>query len=103
MSAQVPFQTEPENKELARLYRLQVRELEDFAMFLTDPGGRITTWNRGVEKVLGYTEQDWLGQHIGIIFSEEDRAAGVVEQEMRTADEEGRCVDVRWHLRKDGT
>lgn len=80
-----------------------MRELEDFALFTTTPEGIITTWNKGVENVLGYTEQEWLGQHASIIFAEEDRAAGVVESEMRTAAESGRSVDVRWHVRKDGT
>jgi PAS domain S-box-containing protein len=94
--------TEPTDQDLARLYRLQVRELEDFALFLATPEGRITTWNRGVEKVFGYTEPEWLGQHASLIFTEEDRAAGIPEQEMRTAAAQGRCVDVRWHRRKDG-
>lgn len=72
-------------------------------MFLATPDGRITTWNRGVEIVFGYTEQEWIGQSFSIIFTEEDRAAGVAEQERRTAAEQGRCVDLRWHRRKDGT
>ncbi len=88
--------------QLALLYRLQVLELEDFALFMATPDGQITTWNRGVEKTFGYTEQEWLGQHASIIFTEEDRAAGVVENEMQVAAEQGRCVDVRWHVKKGG-
>src|SRR5947209_16455610 len=95
--------TDAKAHDLTRLYRLQVRELEDFAMFLSTPEGVITTWNRGVEKLLGYTEEEWLGQNFRIIFSEEDRAAGVAEEEMKAAAEQGRCVDVRWHRRNDGT
>ncbi|HYO82312.1 MAG TPA: histidine kinase dimerization/phospho-acceptor domain-containing protein [Bryobacteraceae bacterium] len=57
----------------------------------------------GVERVLGYTEPEWLGQHVSIIFSGDDREAHVVDNEMRTAAEQGRCVDLRWHVRKDGT
>jgi PAS domain S-box-containing protein len=91
------------DKELAHLYKLQVRELEDFALFMTDPGGWIKTWNRGVEKTFGYAEQEWIGQHASIIFNEDDRKAGVVESEMQAAADNGRCVDVRWHQRKDGT
>jgi PAS domain S-box-containing protein len=88
--------------QLALLYRLQVLELEDFALFMATPDGEITTWNRGVEKTFGYTEQEWLGQHASIIFTEEDREAGVVENEMQVAAEQGRCVDVRWHVKKGG-
>jgi PAS domain S-box-containing protein len=72
-------------------------------MFLTTPEGRASTWNRGVESTFGYSEQAWIGQSAGIIFTDEDRAAGVFDQEMRTAAEQGRCVDVRWHMRKDGS
>jgi PAS domain S-box-containing protein len=94
---------EPHKQHLACLYRLQVRELDDFALFLTNPEGRITTWNRGVERTFGYTEQEWLGQPANLIFTEEDRAAGIVEEELKTAAEQGRCVDIRWHVRKDRT
>jgi PAS domain S-box-containing protein len=103
MSDPLTLPAEPTDEDLARLYRLQVRELEDFAMFLHTSEGRITTWNRGVEKTFGYTEQEWLGQHASIIFTEEDRTAGIPEQEMRTAAAQGRATDVRWHVRKDGT
>ncbi len=103
MSDPITFQPDPTDRDLARLYRLQIRELEDFALFVTNPAGFIQTWNRGVEHTLGYTEQEFLGQHISIIFNQQDRAAGIVEQEMRTAAAQGRCVDLRWHQRKDGT
>jgi PAS domain S-box-containing protein len=101
-SEPLAFPADPNAEEFARLYRLQVLELEDVALFVTTPDGRIRTWNRGVEKVFGYTEQEWLGQHASIIFNEDDRAAGVAESEMRVAAEQGRCVDIRWHQRKDG-
>lgn len=85
-----------------RLYQLQVRELEEFALFLTSTDGEITTWNRGVEKAFGYSEEEWLGQRFPIIFTEEDRLAQVPEMEMQKAARQGRCADVRWHVRKDG-
>ena len=72
-------------------------------MFLTSPQGLITSWNRGVEKILGYSEQEWLGRDARMIFIEEDRTAGIPEQEMKTAAEQGRSADIRWHRRKDGT
>jgi PAS domain S-box-containing protein len=103
MSAPLTVNADASDAEWGRLYRLQVRELEDFAMFLTAPDGRISTWNRGVETTFGYSEQEWIDQSAGIIFTDEDRAAGVFEQELRTAEEQGRCVDLRWHKRKDGS
>ncbi len=100
---QLTLQADRNEQDLERLYRLQVRELEDFAMFVSTPRGIITTWNRCVEKTFGYSADEWIGQHAGIIFNEEDRAAGVVEQELQTAADQGCCVDLRWHQRKDGT
>jgi PAS domain S-box-containing protein len=92
-----------DDQYLARLYRLQVRELEDYAFFVADLSGRIVTWNKGVEVAFGYKEEEFIGQHVGVIFTEEDRAAGIPEAEMTNAAESGRSVDIRWHLRKDGT
>jgi PAS domain S-box-containing protein len=88
---------------LARLYRLQVRELEDYAFFLSDLNGQIITWNKGVEVSFGYKEDEFIGQNVGLIFTEEDRAARVPETEMTTAAKNGRSVDIRWHRRKDGS
>ena len=95
MPAEKPSDTE--------LYRLQVREHEDFAMFLIDTEGQIKTWNHGVEKTLGYKEQEWIGRAASTIFTPEDVAAGVYENELRTARDRGRSTDIRWHVRKNGT
>ncbi len=103
MSDRITLKADSNDQDLAQLYRLQVRELDDFAMFLSTPEGLISTWNLGVEKTFGYSEQEWIGQDVSLIFTEEDRAAGIVEQELRTAAERGRCVDLRWHRRKDGS
>jgi PAS domain S-box-containing protein len=89
--------------DLARLYRLQVREQADFAMFAISPEGQMATWNRGVEHIFGYSEEEWLGLHAGTIFSDEDNEDGVPLREMETAMEHGRSADIRWHKRKDGT
>ncbi len=85
------------------LYRLLVERLHDFAVFLTDPDGRFTSWHPGVEKLLGYREDEWVGQPGSIIFTPEDRAAGVPERELARALHEGQAPDIRWHLRKDGS
>jgi PAS domain S-box-containing protein len=92
-----------EDQYLARLYRLQVRELDEYAFFLADLGGRIVTWNKGVEAFFGYKEEEFVGENVGIIFTEEDRAAGIHKTEMTNAAENGRSVDIRWHRRKDGS
>jgi PAS domain S-box-containing protein len=80
-----------------------IRELTDFAIFLTDPNGCLMSWNPGVKCLLGYSEAEWLGQTAHIIFTPEDRAARQPEEEMAKAARDGRASDVRWHQRKDGT
>ena len=79
------------------------RELHQFAIFAMDPAGKVITWNIGAERLTGYTEQEIIGQDGDVIFTPEDRAAGVPDRERQTAKSTGRAEDDRWHLRKDGT
>ena len=87
----------------AALYRMQVREMRNYAMFMLDPQGNLISWNAGVEHLLGYSEQEWIGQHASIIFTPADKAVEVCESEMQKAQETGGATDIRWHRRKDGT
>lgn len=91
---------EPEQRR--HLYDLFVHSVKDFAIFLLDKDGRIITWNHGGERVLGYTADEILGKHLSTFYTDEDRANGVVEQELRQAKEEGRAADDRWLVHKDG-
>jgi PAS domain S-box-containing protein len=75
----------------------------DYAIFTKDERGFMTSWNEGAWRLLGWHEDEILGQDARVIFTPEDQAEGVPEQEMRTASNEGRAVDERWHLRKDGS
>lgn len=83
--------------------RLIVENAREYAIFAADLDRRVTIWNPGAERILGYTEQEIKGQSADVIFTEEDRAAGAPEEEAGTALAEGRAADERWHLRKDGT
>jgi PAS domain S-box-containing protein len=85
------------------LYRIQVREFRDYAMFMIDPDGMLISWNAGVEKLLGYSEKEWIGQDASIIFTPPDQAVDVCRAEMGIARENGSATDIRWHRRKDGT
>jgi PAS domain S-box-containing protein len=87
----------------ADLYRVQVRELREYAMFTLDPKGFLTSWNAGVENLLGYNEEEWVGQHACMIFTPEETQEEVCESEMRKALETGSATDIRWHRRKDGS
>jgi PAS domain S-box-containing protein len=101
---QQPSITKPLASSLspADLYRFQVRELREYAMFTLDPSGILTTWNAGVESLLGYSEEEWIGQHACIIFTPEETRLEICEAEMRKAQETGSATDIRWHRRKDG-
>jgi PAS domain S-box-containing protein len=88
-------------QDRARLYELLIEELEDFAIFLIDPDGTITSWNPGVERFFGYREQEFIGKPFREIFTPEDRAAKADDEEMERARAKGRSSDVRWHLCSD--
>jgi PAS domain S-box-containing protein len=83
--------------------RLLLDSAADYAIFSTDADGRIQSWNAGAERIIGYTAEEAVGRHAGIIFTPADRARRADEEEMRTARAEGRAADERWHMRKDGS
>lgn len=82
--------------------RLLLDRVEDFAIFSLSEEGRITDWNAGAELIFGYRRAEILGRDGTIVFTPEDRASGVPEQEMRTAATRGHASDERWHRRKNG-
>jgi len=83
-------------------FRLVVESATEYAIFTMDLNRRVTSWNTGAQRVLGWPEEEILGQAADIIFTLEDRAAGEPDREARSAMENGRAEDVRWHLRRDG-
>ncbi|MEZ0136277.1 MULTISPECIES: hybrid sensor histidine kinase/response regulator [Novosphingobium] len=85
------------------LARAVIDSAGDFAIITTDLTGIITSWNSGAEKLLGWSGEHALGMAIRLIFTPEDSAAGAVTDEMKRALAEGRAVDERWHMRKDGS
>jgi PAS domain S-box-containing protein len=85
------------------MFRIMTEHVEDVAIFMVDTAGCITTWNAGVEGVLGYAETDFVGRTVTELFTPEDRLAGRPEQEIATATASGRASDTGWMMRKDGT
>lgn len=96
-------QTEAALKESEERFRLLVEDVQDYAIFMLDTSGRFVSWNAGVERILGYSEAEFIGQHASCIFTAEDVTKGEDNKELQTAATEGRAVDERWHVRKDGT
>jgi len=82
--------------------RLAAEATRDFAILTTDAAGLITAWNAGATRMFQWSEEEVLDRHVSIIYTDDDRMLGVPENEMRTALENGRAEDERWHRRKDG-
>lgn len=89
------------SSQSAELFHLIVENIKEYAIFMTDADGRIVSWNLGVERLLGYTESEIVGQPITVIFTPEDAANNAHLKEMETAARVGRAEDKRWHLRRD--
>ncbi|HZF53329.1 MAG TPA: ATP-binding protein, partial [Polyangiaceae bacterium] len=83
--------------------RLLIEGARDFAILMLDPTGCIMSWNTGAERVLGFSEEEAVGQPFAILFTPEDRDAGAPERELVEASRVGRAFDERWHVRKDGS
>jgi PAS domain S-box-containing protein len=80
-----------------------VDQTQDYAIFTMDMEGTIVTWNKGAQALFGFSPQEAIGRDTSMIFLPEDRKAQVPEQEIHLALLNGRAIDERWHLRKDGS
>lgn len=83
-------------------YRQIIEQVEDYAIFTVDNEGLVNTWNEGAEHILGFSEEEALGQPCDVIFTPEDREQGEPERERETARRNGKALDERWHVRKGG-
>ncbi|AEG93269.1 hybrid sensor histidine kinase/response regulator [Ramlibacter tataouinensis] len=88
--------------ELAELHRLMTEEIKEVAVFFMNTEGIITTWNRAAEDMKGYTPQDAIGSHLGLLYTEEDRARGWPEHNLGEARKHGFYREESWRRRKDG-
>jgi PAS domain S-box-containing protein len=84
-------------------YRLLMESVKDFAIFLLDTNGKVATWNSGAERILGFKEQEIIGQPYAIIFNPQDIVKDQPQYELEIARDKGRSEDERWHVRKDGS
>jgi PAS domain S-box-containing protein len=90
-------------RESEERFRLMVEGMKDYAIFMLDPGGCITTWNEGAERIEGYREEEILGRHFSSFYSEEDVERGHPEDVLRAALAEGRYVEEGLKVREDGS
>jgi PAS domain S-box-containing protein len=84
-------------------FRLMLEGVQDYAIFMLDPEGRVTSWNAGAQRITGYTADEIIGHSFEIFFLPEDVAAGQPSAELRQAMLNRRAEDRGWRLRKDGS
>jgi len=83
-------------------FRLLVEGVVDYAIYMLDPDGAVTSWNAGAERINGYTREEIVGSHFSRFYSDEDIDAGRPWQELARARREGRAEDEGWRVRKGG-
>ncbi|MDI2142284.1 MULTISPECIES: PAS domain-containing sensor histidine kinase [unclassified Pseudomonas] len=96
-----------ENKKSAAIedmrFRLLIDAVVDYAIYMIDPAGIITSWNSGAKRFKGYEEAEILGEHFSRFYTDEDRAVGMPQRALDTAIREGRFEGEGWRVRKDST
>jgi len=83
-------------------FQLLVQAVKDYAIYMLDPQGRITSWNSGAQSIKGYRPHEIIGQHFSRFYTAEDRQADVPARALREAEQTGKYEGEGWRLRKDG-
>ena len=90
-------------RESEERFRLLVQGVTDYAIYMLDPEGRVSSWNAGAERFKGYRSQEIMGQHFSRFYTEEDLEAGIPDRALETAASQGRFEAEGWRQRKDGS
>lgn len=84
-------------------FRLLVQGVTDYAIYMLDPTGIVSSWNAGAERIKGYSPEEIVGQHFSHFYATEDRERGEPSRALETAREQGRFLAEGWRIRKDGS
>ncbi|WP_287028898.1 hybrid sensor histidine kinase/response regulator [Pseudomonas sp. UBA6310] len=84
-------------------YRLLIESITDYAIYMLDVNGHVSSWNAGARRFKGYEEAEILGEHFSRFYTEEDRATGLPRRALKIAETEGRFESEGLRVRKDGT
>jgi PAS domain S-box-containing protein len=90
-------------RESEEKYRMLLDGVQDYAIFMLDPVGRVVSWNAGAERIKGYTAEQIVGQNFACFFSEGDIERGKPQEVLRIAAANGRYEEDRMSVRKDGS
>ena len=96
-------QTEEQLRKTEQQFRLLVQGVTDYAIYMMDTDGKVSSWNAGAERIKGYLPDEIIGQHFSRFFPSDDRVAGVPARALEAARRDGRYESEGWRLRKDGT
>ncbi|HKW16329.1 MAG TPA: PAS domain S-box protein [Terriglobales bacterium] len=92
-----------ERRDAELRYRLLVEAVTDYAIFLMDKRGYITSWNTGAQRIKGYTAEEIIGTNFSSFYTKGDREAGLPAFVLRTAEHTGHFTGEGWRVRKDGS
>ena len=84
-------------------YRLLVDSITDYAIYMLDKNGYVTSWNAGARRFNGYDASEIIGQHFSRFYTDEDQKTGMPAHALKTARESHRFEAEGWRVRKDGT
>jgi PAS domain S-box-containing protein len=84
-------------------FRLLVQGVKDYAIYMIDPDGRITSWNIGAQNIKGYRAEDIIGQNFSCFYTQGDRNSDLPARALRQAEHEGKYEEEGWRVRKDGS
>jgi PAS domain S-box-containing protein len=84
-------------------FRMLIDAITDYAIYMLDPDGTVTTWNPGAKRFKGYDESEIIGENFSRFYTVEDRKAGLPRRALETAQREGRFENEGWRVRKDGS
>jgi len=96
-------QTERALRESEERFRTLVETVKDYAIYMLDTTGHVTTWNAGAEKLEDYEAREILGKHFSQFFPPEDRESGLPDKYLKEAERNGKAVNEGWRVRKDGS
>ncbi|HYD96016.1 MAG TPA: EAL domain-containing protein [Noviherbaspirillum sp.] len=88
--------------DLEERFRLLVEGVSDVAVFFVNPQGHVESWNKGAERIKGYRQEEVLGKHISLFYTDDDRRAGASEKLLKEAAAQGVAKQQAWRVRKSG-
>ena len=90
-------------KQSEEQFRLLVEGVQDYAIYMLDPRGVVTTWNAGAERIKGYSAREVIGKHFSCFYRAEDKQAGRPNRALEIAAREGKYEEENLRVRKDGS